>query len=429
MKNDEAVGRLAINGGEKIRTDPWPARHLFTETEKAAAVRLFDKTIETGGAFCYGGEEDHAYCEAFAAFHGGGYADAVNSGSSAIYVALRALDLEPFTEIIVPPVTDMGGVMPVPLINCIPIPSDTAPNSYNSGPDQIAERVTERTSAIIVAHISGLPVDMDPIMEMARAKGIPVLEDCAQAHGATYKGRLVGAIGDIATFSTMSGKHHATGGQGGVVFTQNEDLYWRARSASDRGKSFVRDDAEAGSIQGAATGMNVLCSHNLNLDDLSAAIGIEQLKKLPEILEGCRRIACEIDQRCQALEAVTVDMGLPDTQGAFWFVVFHLDLDKVGGDLDTFVKAAQAEGVPFFHNYTRPFTDHDWYKNRAIFGSSGYPWTCPLYQGDPEAVYPLPNMERAHKSLFCLKVHENMTSKEADDVFNALKKVEKAFLA
>ena len=416
--NDDAIRRLAINGGEKVRTDPWPARHLFTEAEKTAVARLFDTSIATGGVFCYGGEEEDAYCEQFAAFHGGGYADAVNSGSSAMYVALRALDLEPFTEIIVPPVTDMGGVMPVPLINCIPIPADTAPDSYNIGPDQIAERVTERTSAIIVAHISGLPADMDPIMEIARARGIPVLEDCAQAHGATYKGRLVGTIGDIAAFSTMSGKHHATGGQGGVVYTKDKDLYWRARSASDRGKPFGLTH----------TAMNVLCSHNLNLNDLSAVIGLEQLKKLPAILDGCRRIAGEIAQRCRVLKAVTVDMGLPDTQGAFWFLVLHLDLDKVSVDLDTFVKAAQAEGLPFFHNYTRPFTDHDWYKNRAVFGSSGYPWACPLYKGDPDAVYPLPNMERAHKSLFCIKVHENMTSKEADDVYNALRKVEAAFL-
>ena len=122
------MDRLAINGGEKVRRTPLPARGLFGEEEKRAAVALFDKAIATGNAFSYNGEEEEAYCKEFAEFLGGGYADGVNSGTSAIYVALRALDIEPFTEVIVPPVTDPGGVMPVPLANCIPVVADGAPD-------------------------------------------------------------------------------------------------------------------------------------------------------------------------------------------------------------------------------------------------------------------------------------------------------------
>lgn len=409
--------KLAINGGSKIRTAPWPPRRLFAEEEKQAAVALFDEAMATGNAFSYNGAPEEAYCRAFAEFLGGGYADAVNSGSSAVYVALRALNLEPFTEVIVPPVTDMGGVMPVPLINCIPIPADTAPGSYNCGPAQIADRITDRTSAIIIAHIGGLPVDMDPIMELARAKRIPVLEDCAQAHGAKYKGRYLGTIGDIAAFSTMSGKHHATGAQGGVVFTKDEALYWRARQASDRGKPFGTDCRT-----------NVGCSLNLNLNDLSAAIGLVQLHKLPKIAEGCRRIAEETARRCRNLRAVTVDLGLPDAEPVPWFLVCRLGLERVTCDIDTFVKALQAEGLPFSAHYTQPFTEHEWFKKRAVFGSSGYPWTCPLYKGDPDQEYPLPNLEQVHKSLMMIKVHENMTDREAEDIASALEKVETAYL-
>ena len=164
--SEEALQQLAVNDGDRVRTAPWPPRHLFTDDEKQAAIDLFDEAIATGGVFVYNGEAEEAYCREFAEYMGGGYADAVNSGTSAIYVALRALDLEPFTEVIVPPVTDMGGVMPVPLINCIPVPADAAPGSFNMGPEQLAERITERTSAIIVAHIAGLPADMDAIMKL-----------------------------------------------------------------------------------------------------------------------------------------------------------------------------------------------------------------------------------------------------------------------
>ena len=111
---------LAINGGSRIRTAPWPQRFLFMEEEKQAVVRLFEESMRTGKPFGYNGAEEEAYCREFADYLGGGFCDAVNSGTSAVYVALRALDLEPFTEVIVPPVTDMGGMMPVPLINCIP---------------------------------------------------------------------------------------------------------------------------------------------------------------------------------------------------------------------------------------------------------------------------------------------------------------------
>lgn len=410
--------KLAVMGGSPVRTAPWPARRLFDDAEKEAAVRMFDAAIASGEAFGYNGEEEEAYCREFAEFMGGGYADAVNSGSSAVYVALRALNLEPFTEVIVPSVTDMGGVMPVPLLNCIPIPSDTAPGSYNSGPDQIKARITERTSAIVVAHIAGQPVDMDPIMDIARSRGIPVVEDCAQSHGARYKGRLVGTIGDIAAFSTMSGKHHATAAQGGVVFTRSDVLYWRARQASDRGKPFGAPDANG----------NVTCSINLNLNDLSAAIGRVQLRKLPSIVERCRQAANAVGERCKNLKSVTVDLGLPDTEGAFWFLVMRLELDRISVDRDTFVKALCAEGLPFAGRYTTPFTWNDWFKKRAVFGTSGYPWTCPLYKGDPDQEYPLPNWEEVDRTLFRIKIHENVTEQDAVDVAAALAKAEAAYL-
>ncbi|MBN1341316.1 MAG: DegT/DnrJ/EryC1/StrS family aminotransferase [Phycisphaerae bacterium] len=414
----DGANQLAVNGGPKVRTAPWPARRLFGEEEKQATVALFDKYTSAGGVFGYNGEEEEAYCREFAEFLGGGYADAVNSGTSAVYVALRSLELEPFTEVICPPVTDPGGVMPVPMLNCIPIPADTAPNSLNMGPEQIEARITDRTSAIIVAHISGLAADMDPIMEVARSRGIPVVEDCAQSHGAKYKGRYVGTIGDVGAFSTMSGKHHATGAQGGVVYTKSEEMYWRARRASDRGKPY--------GIEGGGT--NVTCSLNLNLNDMAAAVGSVQLRKLPRIIEGCRRAAHAVAERCRPLKAVEIELGLPETEGAFWFLVCKLDVDKVSVDIDTFVAALQAEGVPFGAHYTTPFTEHAWYKNRSVFGTSGYPWTCPLYEGDPDEAYPLPNRAEADRRLFIVKVHENVTDREADDIHEALRKVEGAYL-
>lgn len=421
IASEPGVDRLAIHGGEKIRKRPWPPRRLFGEAEKEAVDQLFSRSISTGEEFNYDGEEEEAYCQEFAAFHGGGFADAVSSGTAAIYVALRLLELEPFTEVIVPPITDPGGVMPVPLTNCIPIPADSAPGSLNVGPEQIQERITDQTSAIIVAHIGGLPVDMDPIMEIARSRGIPVIEDCAQAHGATYKNRYVGTIGDVGAFSTMSGKHHATGAQGGVVYLKDEAQYWKARRHSDRGKPFGLQDWRTPTS-------NLVCALNLNLNDLAACIGRVQLQKLPGIIARRRRFARQIANGCESLKSVSVDVGLPASEGAFWFLIFKLDLDKLTVDKDTFVEALAGEGLPVFADYLHLFTRAPWYKERAVFGTSGLPWSSPQYRGNPDQEYLCPNVMSAHQQIFRMSMHENLTDAEVRDTLAGLKKVEAAFL-
>jgi perosamine synthetase len=410
--------KLAIDGGTKTRTAPWPKRHLFGVEEKQAAIDLFDQAIASGEAFGYNGPEEAAYCAAFAEMLGGGHVDAVNSGTTAVYVALRALELEPFTEIIVPPITDPGGVMPVPLMGCIPVPADAAPGSYNTGAEQIAARLTPRTSAILVAHISGLPCDMDPILELARSRGLPVVEDCAQSHGAMYRGRPVGTLGDIGAFSTMFGKHHASGGQGGLVFTRSEALYQRVRWMSDRGKPF-------GLPPGSG---NVVAALNLNNDELSCAIGRVQLRKLPAILARRRQFAAALAVACRSLKAVQVVLPPDDCAGSFWFLFLRLDPSKLRVDKQTFVQAAAAEGIPFDTSYLHTPAIADWCRQHRVFGTGGFPWTSPQYHGDPDAVYALPNALAADAGHFRLVMHEGCGDAEVADTAAALAKVEAAFL-
>ena len=302
--------QLAIHGGTPIRTKPWPPRALFGEEEKQAVIDLFDQAIASGTAFGYEGPTERAYCEEFAEFLGGGYVDAVNSGTNAVYVALRALNPEPYTEIIVSPITDQGGVMPVPLLNCIPVVADTAPGSFNVGPEQIEAAITPLTSAIVVAHIMGEPADMEGIMAVARRHNIPVVEDCAQAHGAKLNGQYLGTFSEVSAFSTMFGKHHATGSQGGLVFTKDEDLYVKIRQASDRGKPF---GLPAGST-------NTMATLNFNLGDLGAAIGRVQLKKLPQIVGKRQEVAKAIIAGIEDIAAVSAPEQLPGAEPSYWYL-------------------------------------------------------------------------------------------------------------
>ncbi|MFH0965783.1 MAG: DegT/DnrJ/EryC1/StrS family aminotransferase [Planctomycetota bacterium] len=412
---------LAIDGGPKVRNTPFPGRRTFGDEEKQAVMALFDRASAQGPQVLgYNGPEEESYCAEFARFLGGGWADAVNSGTNALFIALRALGIEPSTEVIVPPVTDPGGVMPVALVNCIPVPADAAPGSYNVGADEIEARLTERTSAIIVAHISGLPADMDPIMELARARRIPVIEDCAQAHGARYKGRAVGSIGGVGIFSTMWSKHHASGGQGGAVFTRDGDLYWRIRRHADRGKPFGIEKPEG----------NVVAALNCNMDELHAAIARVQLRNLPERLARRRRLASAIETACrERLRTVRALTPATDCEGAYWFLFLALDLPSLRVDKTTFAKSVQAEGIDAGSSYLCIPTRMPWFTAGRVFGrEDAPPWSDPLCKGDAPRWLALPNVEATDARHFPVFLHEDWTDAEIDDLLVALVKVERAYL-
>lgn len=410
--------QLAMNGGPKVRNTPFPDRSLIGTEEKEAVMALFDESIANGAAFGYMGPQEVAYCDEFSEFMGGGYTDAVNSGTTAVYVALRALDLEPFTEVIVSPITDAGGTMPVPLLNCIPVVADAAPGKYNTDAEEIEKMITPLTSAIVVAHIGGEPLDIEAIIAVGKKHGIPVVEDCAQAHGAKMNGQLVGTFGDIAAFSTMFGKHHCTGGQGGVVFTKNEALYNRARQASDRGKPF--------SLPAGST--NPIASLNFNLDDLSATIGREQLKKLPGIVERRRGVVAELTKHFNNLEALAIPPQEEGTEASYWWWRLEVDVSKITCDKDTYCQALIAEGIPINPLYRAMPHLTDWFKNKRVFGTSGYPWKAPEYKGDADREFPCPNAIAATDTQFNLSVHESWGPQEIADTVTAFKKVEQAYL-
>ncbi len=409
---------LAIDGGEKVRQDPFPSRHLFGAAEREVALRLFDEAMESGTAIGYGGAEEQAYEREFAEFLGGGYADLVNSGTSALYVALGGLELEPASEVVVPPISDPGGIMPVALLNMVPVVADATPGSFNAGPGEIEAVLTPYTRAIIVAHIAGEVADMDPILELARSRNLPVIEDCAQAHGARYKGRLAGSIGDIGSFSTMSGKHHATGPQGGAVFTRDEDLYWRIKRFADRGKPFNIDAPS-----------NVRAGLNLNGNDLAAAIGRVQLQRLDDIVQRRRDFAAQVHVGLADLQAVSPGREVEDSEGVYWFLRFCVDADKLTVDKDGFARAVAAEGIPLSASYRYIASEAEWFRQRKVFGSSDYPWGLPEYKGDREATFPCPQAVEAVESHFIMSIHENYGDREVEDVLAALKKVEEAYLS
>lgn len=407
--------KLALNGGPKAITTALPPRGHFGKEEKEAANRLFDKSLASGSPFGYNGEEEEKFGQEFAAYLGGGYADGVNSGTNAVYVALRALELTPFSEVIVGAITDPGGIMPIVLNSCIPVIADTAPGQYNSGPEEIATLISPLTKAIVVPHIGGEPADINGILKIADAKGIPVIEDCAQSHGAKINGQMVGTFGVYSAFSLMFGKHFCTGGQGGAVFCQTEDRYWQCRRAADRGKPFNLQN----------TNGNVMPSLNCNLDELGAAIGRVQLRKLSQIVAGRQKFAELLADRClRSLPSISIPAVLPGAEHSYWWWRLKVNTDRITCSKQEYCQALLEEGVLLGASYAVALVAFaDWIQDRP----NKHPWNNPLYKGDRNRQYPCPNAVAATNECFNLSIYESWGEKEADLLSKAFQKVDAAF--
>ena len=410
-----SLSELAINGGPKA-VDRLPNRFHFGKEEKAAADALFDQSIATGNAIGYNGPQEEAFGKEFAEYLGGGYADGVNAGTNAVYVALKSLQLPPFSEVIVGCVTDCGGMMPIVELNCIPVPADTAPGSYNAGPEQIEARITERTSAIVVAHIAGEPADMPGIMKVAAKYNLPVVEDCAQAHMTLINGQKAGTFGTLGAFSLMFGKHMCVGGQGGAVFTKSEEQYWKVRRAADRGKPFNLENCT-----------NVISAINCNMDEFHAAIGRAQLKKLPGIIERrLKFVQMMMDRGFDKLQSIYLPQKdfREGFQSCYWWWRLRFMQENMKCTREEFVAALQAEGVGCAPNYRAALPARMmWFQDRA----SKHPWNNPLYKGNPNAEYPTPNCDQAMSTDFNFSINESFGEAEADKLMAAFKKVTDAY--
>ncbi len=414
------MSTLAIDGGPKVRYQPMPARGLLGETEKAAAVALFDAAIASGNAFGYNGPSEQQYEKDFVELMGGGFADAVNSGTNALFCALGALRLDALSEVICPPITDPGGIMPVVLAGCVPVVADADVRSYNACAEQIEPLITERTRAIVAAHIAGDAVDLAPVMALAEKHNLYVIEDCAQALGAFYQGQRLGTIGHIAAFSTMFGKHMCTGGQGGMVYTRDEKLHWQGRQFADRGKPF-------GVPAGSGTVGNVVAGINCNLNDLSAAIGSAQLRRLPAIVANRVKVGNAVRDALAGNPAIRVGWQVPDSQSSYWFLRMHVDLDALRVDKATFCAALAAEGIPLAVSYRAIPAECTWFREKRCFGNSGFPWDCTDYRGSKEPVARIEQAIRAVDTHFNISISESYGDPEAADIVAACEKVAAAY--
>lgn len=394
---------LAIHGGVPVRRNGMPPRRAFGEGEFRAVVEAARYYFDRGEDPAYQGRFEEAYCREFAEFLGGGFADAVATGTASVYVALAALECPPGSEVILSPVTDSGPLACIVLQGLIPVLADSAAGSYNTSLDEIRKKVTRETSAILLVHTGGEPVpEVEAICAFAAERGIRVLEDCSQAIGARLGGRITGTFGDIAAFSTMYAKNLSVPGSGGLVYAKTEELYRKVRSHADRGKQAWRSDLDQRNPE-----TSLFPALNFHTDEFSCAAGAASLRRLGETIARRQAFLRMVIGFLEERSAICFPYAFHGGFSPFFFPIF-VDTERISCTKVEFARAVAAEGIGVKPHYGCVV--------------SGWEWGGRYFRHG----FRTPNAEQVRDRSFNLFVNERYGRREAEDAVEAVVKVERA---
>jgi dTDP-4-amino-4,6-dideoxygalactose transaminase len=320
---------------------PWPS----STTEEANAVQ---QVLLSNKVNYWTGTESREFEKEFAAWCGTRHAVALSNGTLALDVALKALGIDPGDEVVVTPRTFIASVSCVVNAGATPVFADVEADSGNLSAETIAKVLTPRTKAVICVHLAGWPCDMDPIMALAEKHGFKVIEDCAQAHGARYKNRSVGSIGHVGAWSFCQDKIMSTGGEGGMV-TTNDEALWRAMwSFKDHGKSYeaVYERQHPPGFRWLHEGFGT----NWRMLEMQAAIGRIQLRRMADWTAKRTANAEAIWAACRPPGLVRVPDVPTGSVHAHYKCYVYVQHDRLapGWSRDRIVEAVNAQGVPCF---------------------------------------------------------------------------------
>jgi len=262
------------------------------------------------------------------------YGVAVSNGTVALHLALATLGIGPQDEVIVPTFTMIAVANTVQYTGAKLVLADSEPKTWNIAPKEIEKKVTERTKAIIVVHLYGHPANMDPIMKIAREHNLYVIEDAAEAHGAEYIGRKVGAIGDIGCFSFYANKIITTG-EGGMLVTNNEEIAERARKLRDQAynikmrKWLIHDEI----------------GYNYRMTNMQAAIGLAQLERIDTFIKIHRENAQLYNSLLKEIPGITLPPEEPWAKNVYWMYTILIDENEFGMSRDKLMHELEKYGV------------------------------------------------------------------------------------
>jgi hypothetical protein len=407
-KRLDQLQRLALDGGTPVRRQPFAPWPDFAEDEVEAVTQV----LRSGRVNYWTGEQSQEFEREFAQFVGVKYAVALANGTAALELALHALGIGPGDEVVVPSKTFIASASCVVRLGATPVVADIDPDSQNITAASIAKVLTARTKAVIAVHLAGWPCGMDEILALAKERGLRVVEDCAQCVGARYKGRTTGSMGDIGAFSFCQDKIITTGGEGGMLVTDSRELWEKAWSYKDHGKSyaavFERDHPFGFRWLHESFGTNG------RITEMQSAIGRLQLRKLPQWLALRRHNASLLSQGLSAVPGLRLALPPAHSEHAYYkyYAFIRPEMLRAGWNLERMLEALNAEGIPCSVGACSEI-----YLEKAFVNAGLGP------------KQPLPVAKRLADSSLMFMLHPGLTEQDMCDTSTALAKVMRAATA
>jgi dTDP-4-amino-4,6-dideoxygalactose transaminase len=342
---------LAIHGGKPLRTKPFPEWPIFGDVEEEYLIRA----LRSGKWGRLAGNEVNQFEKDFAEYHQAKHAVAIVNGTVGLRLALIAAGIGEGDEVIVTPYTFLATASAVVESNATPVFADLELETFNIDPDSVESLITPRTKAIIPVHLGGQAVDLDRLLAIAKRHNLKLIEDAAHAHGAEYKGRRVGAIGDLGMFSFQSSKNLCSG-EGGIVVTNDDELATRLRSIHNCGRRVGRAWYEHFTIGG-----------NYRLSEFQGAVLNAQWTRFDQQTTTRDANGKYLAGRIAQIPGLYPQLRGPDcTRHSYHLFAFRVVAEEFGMSRDAMIQALVAEGIPSLAGYVIPLYRQKLFEDQAF---------------------------------------------------------------
>ncbi|HLV85923.1 MAG TPA: DegT/DnrJ/EryC1/StrS family aminotransferase [Candidatus Sulfotelmatobacter sp.] len=405
------MGKLAITGGKALRKKPFTQWPMAKKEERTALAEVLSSSLWGGQPFP--GKFATKFATKFAALHTAKYGQCVNTGTVAIQAALKAIDIQPGDEVIVPAYTWEGTVGPVLLVNAVPVFVDVDPETYCLDAKLVEKAITPKTKAILPVHLGMRFTDMDELVPIAAKHNLKIIEDCAHAHGGMWRGKGAGSIGDLGTFSFQSSKL-ITSGEGGAVITNNLEYMEKVQSYINAGRASLTDQFH-----------HRMIGFNYRLGEFQAAVLDAQLKRLPQQGKLREKNMKYLERKLKGTKGIRFLKPEPRITrlAPYGYVLKYIEEEADGIPRAAFVAALQLEGIPCDGLFYEPVYKSSLFPVQASdFPALSWNRERPL---DLRTTYSCPEAERAGYKEAVWFMHQLFlgSNKDVDAIVDAIHKV------
>jgi dTDP-4-amino-4,6-dideoxygalactose transaminase len=415
--------KLAIEGGPKAVRGKLPAWPCLSEEAIAAVAEV----LRSGRINYWTGRKGMEFERRFAEWQGSRYAISVANGTAALHTAMSALGIGPGDEVIVPSYTFIATSFSVVQAGAVPRFADVNLEDHCLSVESASKLISERTKAIMPVHLYGNVADIDPILALAKQHGLYVIEDNAEAFGGEYKGKKTGTLAEIAGCSFCQNKTFTTGGEGGMVTTDDEDLAWKARSFRDHGYD-VKARLSLLELEQKLPYIHNMVGFNYRMTEMQSAIGLAELERIDSWnLPRRRRNARIIIESIKDLAQVKfTPVDTPERRNGWYVMAFSLDIESMTCDIEGFAKAAAAEGAPVWKVFWPQCHSERAFQEHNAFGRSGFPFESKEYATPSSVDYShveVPNAIWHQAHTFTCFAFPTFSESDCEQVGAALRKV------